>query len=416
FENLPEEKFIIEKIEDGIERALKLAGECDLVIVCVGNNPLVNGREEVDRYDILLPDHQEKLIREVYRANPNTLLILVSSYPYAINWAKENIPAILWTSHGGQEMGNGIGDIILGKYSPAGRLNITWYKSINDIPPITDYDIIRGKRTYMYFDKEPLFPFGHGLTYTEFKYSDLKINADSFNPSEVIDLEFEIENIGERDSDDVPQVYVRCLNSKVKRPKLQLKGFKRVFIPKGEKVKVNITIPVSELFIWDVRKGKYLIERGDYEILVGASSQDIRLRKKIFINGEEIENRNPYEKNIAFNFDDCNGVFFDTKRDFESTYVIFSGDDSWLLFKDLEFTKRARSIRIELSSPSSFKIVLYFSKIDKEFSFEMLDTSEEWREIVFDLEEVEGIQDLYIKGEKGLKISWFKFEGEGGLL
>ncbi|MCS7232161.1 MAG: fibronectin type III-like domain-contianing protein [Elusimicrobiota bacterium] len=187
----------------------------------------------------------------------------------------------------------------------------------------------------MYFDKESLFPFGHGLTYTEFKYSDLKINADSFNPSEVIDVEFEIENIGERDSDEVPQVYVRCLNSKVKRPKLQLKGFKRVFIPKGEKAKVNITIPVSELFIWDVRKGKYLIERGDYEILVGASSQDIRLRKKIFINGEEIENRNPYEKNIAFNFDDCNGVFFDTKRDFESTYVIFSGDDSWLLFKDL---------------------------------------------------------------------------------
>lgn len=410
FENILEEKFIIEKIEDGIERASHLSAQCDISIVSVGNNPLVNGREEVDRLDIVFPEHQERLIREVYRRNNNMVLIVVSSYPYGINWAKENIPAIIWTSHGGQELGSALSDVLLGNYSPAGRLNMTWYKSIQDIPPIEDYDIIRGKRTYMYFEKEPLFPFGHGLSYTQFEYKNLRINSKKFSVNDEIKLTFEIENIGDMDSEEVPQVYIRALNSKIKRPKLQLKGFRRIFIPMGRKIEVDISIPVSELFIWDVRSEEYLVERGEYEILIGASSQDIRLEERIFVEGEEVKSRDPFKKILGFNFDDCSRVNFETKKDFESTYILFTEEDSWILFRNLEFKRRVEGIRMELSSSSQSKIILYFSKIGKEFSFPILDTQEEWKEVSFALTEILDLQDLYIKGEKGLKLNWFKFE------
>ncbi len=410
FENLPEEKFIIEKIENGIEKSCEIAQDSDLVILCVGNNPLVNGREDEDRIDIVLPEHQENLVREVFRVNPNVVLLIISSYPYAISWEKEHIPAILWSSHGGQEMGNAIGDILLGNFSPAGRLNMTWYKSIHDIPPITDYDIIRGKRTYMYFEKEPLFPFGYGLTYTEFAYKNLVLNSKSFKLNEEIKVSFEIENTGDMDSDEVPQVYVRALNSKIKRPNLQLKGFTRVFIPKGEKRKIEITIPILDLFIWDVREERYLIEKGEYEILIGTSSKDIKLRDKIYVEGEEIKNRDPFNKTKAFNFDDCHNVSFNTKGNFQETYVIFNDNNSYILFRDLEFYSKPKRIVMEISSNHS-KIILNFSKIDKELSFEILDTNNEWKEIVYILDEnIDGIQDLCIKGEKGLKINWFRFE------
>lgn len=287
---------------------------------------------------------------------------------------------------------------------------MTWYKSIHDIPPITDYDIMRGKRTYMYFDKEPLFPFGHGLTYTEFTYKNLVLNSKNFKLNEEIKVSFEIENTGDMDSDEVPQVYVRALNSKVKRPNMQLKGFTRVFIPKGEKRKIEITIPVSDLFIWDVREEKYLVEKGEYEILIGSSSKDIKLRDKIYVEGEEIKNRNPFQKIKAFNFDDCYNVSFNTKGNFKETYVIFNDNNSYLLFRDLGFYSKPKRLVMEISSNHS-KIILNFSKIDKEFSFEVLDTNNEWKEIVYLLDgNIEDIQDLYIRGEKGLKINWFRFE------
>ncbi|HPU43638.1 MAG TPA: glycoside hydrolase family 3 C-terminal domain-containing protein, partial [Dictyoglomaceae bacterium] len=408
FKDLLEEKFIIEKLEDGIERACKTAKDCDVVVVCVGNNPVVNGKEDVDRVDISLPDYQEKLIRELYKVNPNLVLLVISSYPYAINWAKDHIPAILWSSHGGQEMGNAIADILIGEYSPAGRLNMTWYKSISDIPPITDYDIIRGKRTYVYFDKEPLFPFGHGLSYTEFQYKNLSLNSKEFKIGDEIKVRFEVENIGNMDSDEVVQVYVRALASKVNRPKLQLKGFKRILIPKGESIEVEISIPISELFIWDVRKERYLIEKGRYEILVGSSSKDIRLREEIYVDGEEIENRNPFSYIKAINFDDYKNIVLKTKRDFKETYVDFVSDDSWILFKDLEFKTSSNKIEIEISSSKPSNIILYFDNIKREIPLDILDTQNEWKSFQFELPDISGLQNMSIKA-KGVSISCFKF-------
>ena len=160
------------KVKDGIEEAVRAAAASDVAIVCVGNQPLINGKEEIDRPDLVLPEHQQRLIREVYKANPNTIVVVIGSYPFALNWEEEHVPAIVYTAHGGQEAGHALADVLFGDYNPAGRLNMTWYRSVDQLPDMMDYDIIKGGRTYMYFEGEPLYPFGHGLSYTEFLYKD----------------------------------------------------------------------------------------------------------------------------------------------------------------------------------------------------------------------------------------------------
>ncbi len=187
------------------DSAIIAAKESDVAIVCVGNHPISyglgwgqnqvasDGREDVDRQAISL--EQEDLVRLVYKANPNTVLVVVSSFPYAINWSKDNVPAIIHVSQSSQELGNGVADILFGKVSPAGRLVQTWITSIDQLPPILDYNIRNG-RTYMYDKNIPLFPFGYGLTYTSFKYSDLKIDRKDLSGNETVNVSFTIQNTG----------------------------------------------------------------------------------------------------------------------------------------------------------------------------------------------------------------------------
>src|SRR5204863_1343996 len=165
------------------DEAVKIAREADVAIVCVGNHPNggfdnawakvsvpSEGREAVDRQSITL--EQEELIKEVYQANPRTIVVLVSSFPYAINWTQQNVPAILHMAHNSQEEGNALADVLFGDYNPGGRLVQTWPRSVDQLPPMMDYDI-RDGRTYMYFKGEPLYPFGYGLSYTTFVYSNI---------------------------------------------------------------------------------------------------------------------------------------------------------------------------------------------------------------------------------------------------
>ncbi|MEZ4996018.1 MAG: glycoside hydrolase family 3 C-terminal domain-containing protein [Bacteroidales bacterium] len=176
---------------------------------CVGNHPLsyglgwgVNhvasdGREDVDRQALSL--EQEDLVRLVHAANPNTVLVIVSSFPYTINWSKEHIPAILHISQSSQELGNGLADVIFGKVSPAGRLVQTWPSSITDLPPILDYNI-RNNRTYMYFRGEALFPFGYGLTYTSFEYSDLVTDRKTVRNGDTLQVSLTVRRLPKRRS------------------------------------------------------------------------------------------------------------------------------------------------------------------------------------------------------------------------
>ncbi|MBD3289654.1 beta-glucosidase, partial [candidate division KSB1 bacterium] len=274
------------------DSAVIAAQQSDVAIVCIGNHPLSyglgwgqnhvysDGREAIDRQAISL--EQEDLVKLVKAANPKTVLALVSSFPYAINWSKENVPAILHITQSSQELGNGLADIIFGKESPAGRLVQTWTKSIDELMPILEYDIRKG-RTYMYDEHEPLYPFGFGLTYTTFEYKEMEVQKKSIKQGDLVELKIQVENTGDFDSDEVVQIYASFPDSKVERPKIELKGFKRVHIPKGEIKTVVIPLAADDLTYWDVDQQKFVLEPGEIELMVGASSYDVRLRDRLAI-------------------------------------------------------------------------------------------------------------------------------------
>ena len=265
------------------EAAVRLARESDVAIVCVGNHPNggfdtqwarvsvpSEGREAVDRQSITL--EQEELIKAVFKANPKTIVVLKSSFPYAIDWTQEHVPAILHMALNSQEEGHALASVLFGDYNPAGRLVQTWPKSLAQLPPMMDYDIRHG-RTYMYFREEPLYPFGYGLSYTTFAYRDLKVTRKG----ESIDASVTLKNPGRRVGDEVVQLYVKHLNSKVARPLKELKAFTRITLgPQEEKV-VHLSVPLSRLAYWNT--DRWVVEKDQIEITVGGSSIDARLRK-----------------------------------------------------------------------------------------------------------------------------------------
>jgi beta-glucosidase len=275
------------------DSAISAARNSDVAIVCIGNHPLgyglgwgenqvaSDGREAVDRQALSL--EQEDLVKVVMAANPNTVLVLVSSFPYAIPWSKASVPAILQVSQSSQELGNGVADILLGKASPAGRLVQTWSESIDQLPPMLDYDIRKG-RTYMYDPHEPLFPFGHGLSYTRFEYEDLSFSRDHLGEGEQVMVRLKVRNAGPVDSDEVVQLYVSFPQSGMDRPGIALKGFRRVHIPAGESRELGILLDAKDLSYWNTEREAFTLEKGEVRVSVGASSRDIRLRGSLDVD------------------------------------------------------------------------------------------------------------------------------------
>lgn len=274
--------------------AARLARSADVAIVCVGNYPIgvpggkwkqvalpSDGREAVDRKSITLED--EELIKQVYAANRKTIVVLISSFPYAINWTQEHVPAIVHITHNSQELGNALADVLFGDFNPAGRLVQTWPRSLDQLPPMMDYDIRHG-RTYMYFKAKPLYPFGYGLSYTTFKYSNLKTSSPTLAKDGSITVSVDVKNTGKCAGDEVVQLYVKHLNSAVGRPIQELRGFKRVALQPGESKTVEIPLDANSPAYWDANRHSFVLEKGKIELLAGASSADIRLKKIIVVN------------------------------------------------------------------------------------------------------------------------------------
>jgi beta-glucosidase len=274
--------------------AVELAKASEVAIVCVGNNPIgvadgewkkvsvpSEGREAVDRKSISL--EQEELIRRVYAANPQTIVVLISSFPYAINWTQKHVPAIVHLTHNSEELGNALADALFGDFNPAGRLVQTWPKSLGQLPPMMDYDIRHG-RTYMYFKGKPLYPFGYGLSYTTFQYSGLKTSAPTLATEGAVNVSVEVKNTGRRAGEEVVQLYVKRENPPADRPRQELRGFKRVALQPGESKTVEIPLPARSLGHWDAGRHCFIVEPGKLDLLVGGSSADIRLRKTIDVS------------------------------------------------------------------------------------------------------------------------------------
>ena len=253
----------------------KAVRECETVVAVMGINKSIE-REGQDRYDIQLPADQREFLQEIYKVNPNIIVVLVAGSSLAVNWMDEHIPAIVNAWYPGEQGGTAVADVLFGDYNPAGRLPLTYYKSLDELPAFDDYDITKG-RTYKYFKGDVLYPFGYGLSYSSFKYSDLKVK-DGAN---TVSVSFRLKNTGKRKGDEVAQVYVRIPETGGIVPIKELKGFRRIPLKSGESRVVDIELDKEQLRYWDAGLGQFIVPQGAFDIMVGASSKDIRLQTVI---------------------------------------------------------------------------------------------------------------------------------------
>ena len=265
------------------KEAVALASSADVAFVFVGTDERT-AREESDRFDIQLPGNQYDLINSVAAVNPNTIVVMQSLGMVEVDQFKDNpnIAGIVWTGFNGQAQGTAMARILFGEVNPGGKLNATWYKSLSDLPPITDYNLRGGQgkngRTYWYFDKPVSYEFGYGLSYTTFAYSNFSISKSSITPNDKVTVTVDVKNTGDVDGDEVVQVYVRTPDSPAsfQRPIKKLKGFKRVTIAAGQTKTVPIDIDCADLWFWDPDNDRITFDQGRYIFEIGASSKDIK--------------------------------------------------------------------------------------------------------------------------------------------
>jgi beta-glucosidase len=274
---------------DPFQAALDAARAADVVIFVGGLTGDVEGEEmDVklpgfaggDRTDIVLPPNQEKLLQAVHATGRPVVLVLTTGSALAVEWAHQNVPAILVAWYPGQRGGNAIADVLFGDVNPSGRLPVTFYRSVNQLPPFTDYNM-KG-RTYRYFDGDPLYPFGHGLSFTRFDYSDLRLDKSEIGKNDSLAVSAIVKNTGERAGHEVVQLYINALRPQVPMPLKDLRGFERIALNPGEQKRVNFQLtPATAVARYDEAAKAYVVDSGEYEIGIGASSRDIRLTGRV---------------------------------------------------------------------------------------------------------------------------------------
>ncbi len=263
--------------------ALGIATNADLIIYVGGNTAAQEG-EGFDRKAIELPEVQENLIQALQATGKPMVMVNCSGSAIALTWEDEHLPAILQAWYPGQEGGRAVAEVLFGEVNPSGHLPVTFYRATADLPDFTDYSM--NNRTYRYFTGKPLYAFGHGLSYTTFGYQVGKVESRQIAPNGTAKLKLSIKNTGKRDGDALAQVYYRQVNSKIPQPKLSLCGFRRVSLKSGEATEVAIDVPAERLRHWDAEKKQYVVEPGDYEFLVGAASDDIKLTVPLTISAK----------------------------------------------------------------------------------------------------------------------------------
>ena len=292
--------------------------------------------------------------------NPNVVLVLFSNYPYAINQAQEKIPAILWSATGSQDMGTAMAEALFGLHAPAGRLNMTWYLSDDQLPDIDDYDIIQGKRTYRYFDGEVLYPFGYGLTYTTFTYSELAVELVDCSKLKVT---FRLKNTGEVKSDEVVQVYGIAPPSRIKKPIKQLLGFQRVKdMQPGESRWITLFLLVSELQFYDVISKTMMVEDGEYQIAVGPSSNEFCQCVQIHIPGKHTGLRDMTVRTAADHYDEYENVYLtEGQFGYVSATALNNAKMGRLIYKDCRLTPEYKTVILHLKSEKEGMAEVYLN-------------------------------------------------------
>ncbi|MFE2053981.1 glycoside hydrolase family 3 C-terminal domain-containing protein [Streptomyces sp. NPDC059446] len=349
--------FALETVEHGADAVARAAAAADTVIVVAGNDPHINGRETEDRTTLALPAQQDRLWRAAHAANPRTVLVLASAYPYAVGDAADSLPALLWTAHGGQAAGAALARVLAGDVSPAGRLPQTWYAGDDDLPGLFDYDIIGSRQTYLYFDGTPLFPFGHGLAYADFTYTGLRTEREG----QRLRVSWTVANEGGTAADEVTQLYVRAAgpDETPDLPRRKLVGHRRLHLAPGAAERVEFFVPVAELGHWNVAHGRWTVEPGAYEILAGASSADIRLTATAVVDGEAAGPRPVAARGLeAADFDSQRDteIVDRAKADGDAVAPAASGVEGRLLYTACDFGDGVDGLALLVSGKGSIVV------------------------------------------------------------
>ncbi|MFE2493452.1 glycoside hydrolase family 3 C-terminal domain-containing protein [Streptomyces scopuliridis] len=332
-----------ERGEDAVARA---AAGAEVVVVVAGNDPHINGRETEDRRTLALPAHQDRLWRAAHNANPRTALVLASGYPYAVADAQARLPALLWSAHGGQAAGTALARVLAGDVSPAGRLPQTWYADDADPAGLLDYDIIGSRQTYLYFDGTPLYAFGHGLSYSSFRYDGLEIG-----PS--LRARVTVTNTGSRAADEVVQLYAREAAPRVPRPHRQLVAHARVPLAPGESRTVELAVRRDELGHYDVAHGVWTVPGGTYVFEAAASSADIRRSVGLTVPGDTPRARDLLRNGLAAaDYDEQTGTeIVDRSKVSGDAVTPLDTGGEWkageLLFRDCDFGDGASGVTLD---------------------------------------------------------------------
>ena len=274
--------------ESTSEDAAALAADCDAAIVVAGLSHQFEG-EGYDRNTLKLPGEQDKLIRAVAAANPRTAVVLINGTPIDMEGWIAEVPALVEAWYPGELGGHAVARILFGDVNPSGKLPDTFAKRLEDYPSQANYPgrdgVVRYEEGiwvgYRYFDTkgvEPRFPFGHGLSYTTSEYDNLRVEPDTNGDRLVINATFDVRNTGARAGAEVAQVYVHDVQSSVERPAKELKGFRKVHLQPGATATVTVPLDTDSLSFYDVNRKRWIAEPGEFEILIGSSSADIRLR------------------------------------------------------------------------------------------------------------------------------------------
>ncbi|MCU1444990.1 glycoside hydrolase family 3 protein [Cryobacterium sp.] len=315
-------RFGLRVLRSGLAHAAEIAAAADTVILTVGNDPHLGGRETEDRPALALPGHQAELVHAAADANARVALLVISSYPFALGAALEKASAVVWSSHAGEQLGSGLADVLTGAVEPTGRLAQTWWAGESDLADVLDYDIITSRSTYLYSTARPDFAFGHGLGYTPATLPAAALSASR--------AEWSIENgfaepvtatisvaagsapgvtdgtAPDRSGSAVEtvQLYVAAPGHRLPFPRRRLAGFGRVTVVSGDSTELTVTVDAAAFSVWDVTTGRLVVETGDYEVLVGRSAEAIDHRLPLHIEGVTVAPRDAQAGFAADSFDE----------------------------------------------------------------------------------------------------------------
>ncbi|MEU0222704.1 fibronectin type III-like domain-contianing protein, partial [Streptomyces sp. NPDC006265] len=277
-----------------------------------------------------------------------------AAYPYAVDPA--GLPAVLWTAHGGQAAGTALARVLAGDVSPAGRLPQTWYADDADLPGLLDYDVIGARQTYLYFEGTPLFPFGHGLSYASFAYDGLTARVGDG----AVRVSFSVTNTGDVTADEVAQLYTRAVDASVPRPRRELLDHRRVTLAPGATAELGFDVPLAAFAFWDVAQDRWRVEPGGYELLAGASSEDVRLRTTVMLDGEPTLPRAVLANGLATaGFDEQRGIAIVDRTKVSGDAVTPAGPETGeLVYRACDFGRGVSEVTMEVAGEGAVELSL----------------------------------------------------------